>query len=290
VPDWAALWLDSLGAAWGTRLKRGAALERAGAVADLHVRSAGATATVADPTGPSRRVRLAVRPLTGAEWARAATVLVSDPALAAALDAGDLPAEAAPALAAAGVALLPVPADLAVDCLCGDRVPCRHVAALAYALAATVAADPWQLALLRGRARAALLADLAAARAALVPEAQSSVASRQSSVETAADSPTQRSELRNVPAAPLRDENSNPQSAIRNPQSCWGLGPTLAEGAVPIAAPPQAAPALRQLGPPPFWTPPAAFAAHLEPVYESVTAAILALLTEDDPADQKPES
>ncbi|HUS14912.1 MAG TPA: hypothetical protein VM536_07810, partial [Chloroflexia bacterium] len=44
-----------------------------------------------------------------------------------------------------------------------------------------------------------------------------------------------------------------------------------------IAAPGHPAPILRQLGPPPFWTPPAAFAGHLEPVYAAVTAALLRL-------------
>ncbi len=263
-PTWADLWLDALTAAWGTSLRRGAALERAGAVGGLRVRPGRIEAAVRDPAGGTFTSRLAVRPLRQDEWPALLTALLADPAVAAALDAGLLPPVIGPVSAAAGVLLLPPADDLAADCACGERMPCRHVAALVYAAAAAVAADPWLLPLLRGRDRAGFAQALAQARAALIPQPSSQLRA------AGQDSPP-------FAGSGGEERRSSPPPAALQPPPFWELGPGLASLAIPIAAPPQPAPALRQLGPPPFWTPPTAFLPHLEPLYAAVTAAVLGI-------------
>ncbi len=314
-PTWADLWLAALAAVWGTRLKRGAALVRAGAVGGLRVRAGAATARVRDPAGGAYTPQLAVRPLRQDEWQAVALALLGDPALATALDAGLLPPPAALVLIAAGVSLLPTTDDLAADCACGERVPCRHVAALVYAVAAALESDPWLLPLLRGRDRTGFTQALTAARAALVPtdltpqppllkgegEQDSSPPSAEEPRVQSSSSPPPSGEgvgsvavhsaLRQgaqspSPPPPL-GEGLGERSSPAAPQF-WQPGSSLATLSIPITAPPQPAPALRQLGPPPFWTSPTAFLPHLEPVYTAVTAAVLRLLAgEDGPDDEE---
>ncbi|HEX6606083.1 MAG TPA: hypothetical protein VF276_04135, partial [Chloroflexia bacterium] len=122
--------------------------------------------------------------------------------------------------------------------------------------------DPWLLALLRGRSRAALMDALAEARARLVPDEPAS--------------PVPEPELLPPPEPVL------PPPPPAPPANFWEAGAGLADFYVEIAAPPQPAPLLQQLGPPSFWTPPAAFAAQLEPAYAAVTAAVLRLVYGDD--------
>lgn len=248
--SWSDLWLAALGAAWGARLKRGAALAREGLAVDLQVRAGGAEAQVREPGGPAYRPQLAVRPLAAREWAAGAAALLWAPEVAAALDAGELPPAVAPVLAGVEAPLLPAVADLAVDCPCPERAPCRHVAALVYLLAEALAVDPWLLLLLRGRARPAFYDLLATTRAALVPD---------------------------LP----------PEAGPPGPGNFWELAAPLDDFHCALVAPTPPAPLLRQLGPPPFWAPPAAFAAILEPLYAAVSAAVLRLVQgeADDPLD-----
>ena len=265
--SWGVLWLAALAAAgWGARLKRGVAYTREGQIGGLQVQPGQAAARIGGANGTALQPRLAVRPLSAREWATAAEALLAAPDLVAALDAGDLPPAAAGVLAEAGVALLPGGGDVDSDCGCTERQPCRHVAALCYLLAEHLERDPWLLPLLRGRSRAALMIALAEARARLVPDEP----------PASKEAPLPAPEL---PAPPAPAPPSPP------PASVWEAGAGLAEFSVEIAAPPQPAPLLRQLGPPPFWTPPAAFAAQLEPAYAAVTAAVLRLVYGDDGAD-----
>ncbi|HMA33834.1 MAG TPA: hypothetical protein VKY74_05075, partial [Chloroflexia bacterium] len=203
----------------------------------------------------------------------AAETLLTTPALASALAAGDWPPAVLPALTAAGLALLPGADDLAADCACGARPPCRHVAALCYLFAEALESDPWLLPLLRGRDRAALAQTLAAARARLVPE---------ESTPPPPEEPAPLPAARQGPVPPDSPPRAGPEGEQAAP-TFWDVGGALEGFYAEIAAPAQAAPLLRQLGPPPFWTPAAAFLGHLEPVYQAVTAAVLRLaLGEED--------
>src|SRR4051794_26184158 len=92
TPSWGEQWLAALAApGWGARWKRGAAAVREDQVADLHVRPGQIEAGVPDPDGMRWHPRLAVRPLSAPEWAVLAAAIWHDPALAAAVDAGDWP-------------------------------------------------------------------------------------------------------------------------------------------------------------------------------------------------------
>ena len=265
--SWGVLWLDALAAGWGARLKRGAAYTRERQIDGLQVQPGQVAARVGG--GPALQPRLAVRPLSAREWTTAAEALLGAPDLAAALDAGELPPAAAGMLAEVGVALLPGAGEVDSDCACAERQPCRHVAALCYLLAEHLERDPWLLPLLRGRSRAALMTALAEARARRVPDEP--------------PAPVPEPEL----PAPLTPAPEPPPAPPAPPTSFWEAGSGLADFYVEIAAPPQPAPLLRQLGPPPFWTPPAAFAAQLEPAYAAVTAAVLRLVYSDD-AEETP--
>jgi len=264
--SWGVLWLDGLAAAgWGARLKRGAAYTREGQIGGLQVQPGQAAARIAGAGGAPLQPRLAVRPLSAREWATAAEALLAAPDLAAALDAGEWPPAAAGVLAEASVAVLPGAGEVDSDCGCTERQPCRHVAALCYLFAEHLERDPWLLPLLRGRSRAALMDALAEARVRLVP-----------------DEPVSPMPASELPAPPASAPTPQPPAP---PASFWEAGAGPADFYVEIAAPPQPAPLLRQLGPPPFWTPPAAFAAQLEPAYAAVTAAVLRLVHGDGDVD-----
>ncbi len=67
----------------------------------------------------------------------------------------------------AGVPLLPQPTELDPECSCPDRgYPCKHAAALCYAIAATIDDDPFVVFALPGRGREEVLAVLRARRTA----------------------------------------------------------------------------------------------------------------------------
>src|SRR5262249_18642798 len=101
-----------------------------------------------------------------AVWARAIARMGAQAGTTAALVAGTLPDAAEAAFAAEGVSLLPDPAErVAVACTCPDwDRPCKHAAAVCYAVAFRLDRDPFVLFALRGRGREELLAELRAAR------------------------------------------------------------------------------------------------------------------------------
>jgi uncharacterized Zn finger protein len=86
--------------------------------------------------------------------------------LAALLD-DELPAELVDDARHAGVPPLPLPTELDPECSCPDwGYPCKHAAALCYAIAATIDTDPFVLFTLRGRGREEVFAQLRALRTA----------------------------------------------------------------------------------------------------------------------------
>nr|WP_237519481.1 SWIM zinc finger family protein [Streptomyces sp. HUCO-GS316] len=78
-----------------------------------------------------------------------------------------MPAELVDDAREAGVPLLPQPTELDPECSCPDwGYPCKHAAALCYAIAATIDTDPFVLFALRGRSREEALAQLRTRRTA----------------------------------------------------------------------------------------------------------------------------
>jgi uncharacterized Zn finger protein len=142
---------------------------RAGHVRSLTISSSLAVAQVRGPDeSATHRARIAVRAFGAAEWSRVEAALVAQARFAADLLAGRMPAGIEAVVAGTGVNLLPLSLDeIAMDCTCGRRpMPCVHVAATCYALAASLDTDPFGVFAWRGRARDELLLRLRRLRGA----------------------------------------------------------------------------------------------------------------------------
>ncbi len=145
-------------------------LARSGRLGAIVVLEAMASAVV-DPgsTGPVM-AQLKVDRLCDRDWDRFAREAARESGFAAALEAGDLPADLVEHADEAGVELLPGPADLDTACECDAwGQPCVHTLALLYQVAWQVDGDPYVLLLLRGRTREALLAQVTSLAGSTVP-------------------------------------------------------------------------------------------------------------------------
>ena len=162
----------------GPTFARGRRDARAGHVRELTVSGSLAVARVRGPDDPvSHRARIAVRAFGAAAWSRIEHDLAAEARYAAALLAGRLPQGPdgiGAVFAAAGLSLLPLSLDeIAMDCSCGRPMPCPHVAATVYAVAAAIDADPFTAFAWRGRPRDELLDRLRRLRAATAVDATS---------------------------------------------------------------------------------------------------------------------
>jgi uncharacterized Zn finger protein len=112
------------------------------------------------------RVDVRLPAFDDAVWARAIARMGAQAGTTADLVAGVLPETAEAAFAADGVSLFPDPGErVAAACTCPDADrPCKHAAAVCYALGFRLDRDPFVLFALRGRGREELLSELRAAR------------------------------------------------------------------------------------------------------------------------------
>jgi uncharacterized Zn finger protein len=158
---------------------RGRRDARAGHVRHLTISGSLVVALVRAPDETAaHRARIAVRSFGAAEWSRIEDELASEARYAADLLAGRMPGGVEDVFARAGLSLLPLSiGEIAMDCSC-ERwpMPCIHLAATCYALAASFDTDPFGAFAWRGRPRDELLERLrqlrgaAAVEAAAVPE------------------------------------------------------------------------------------------------------------------------
>ncbi len=139
------------------------ALARSGRLGAIVVIEAMASA-VADPGGTSPQMaQVKVDRLDTQGWTTFAREAARESGFAAALEAGDLPADLVEHSDEAGAEVLPGPGDIDTACECDAwGQPCVHSLALLYQLAWQVDRDPYVLLLLRGRTREALLAEVGA--------------------------------------------------------------------------------------------------------------------------------
>jgi uncharacterized Zn finger protein len=156
--------LDGFG--WGGRLARGRAYARNRRVLDVEVSPGVVRARVQDVRPTPYRIEMAVEPFPDAVWDRVVGVLARQAIYTAKLLAGELPAEVVHLCDTAEAPLFPDhPDEIVMRCSCPDwAVPCKHVAAVHYALAAELDRDPFLLFRLRGRTREELTAALRARR------------------------------------------------------------------------------------------------------------------------------
>jgi uncharacterized Zn finger protein len=164
---WAERWLRTVAPAAGhARLARGLSYARAGRVDELTVEPGRISASVQGSRPTPYRVDLRLPPFDDGVWASAIARMGAQAGTAAALVAGVMPETAEAAFAAVGVNLFPSPGErVAAACTCPDwDRPCKHAAAVCYAVASRLDRDPFVLFALRGRGREELLAELRAAR------------------------------------------------------------------------------------------------------------------------------
>lgn len=141
----------------GQALSRGRRDCRAGHVRQLTISNSIVTALVRGPDDDvAYRARIAVRAFGAAEWSRIEDELARQAGHVADLLAGRMP----PGITAiAGLSLLPLSLDeIAMGCSC-ERwpLPCAHLAATIYALAASFDTDPFGIFAWRGHSRDELL-------------------------------------------------------------------------------------------------------------------------------------
>ncbi|MFI5493764.1 hypothetical protein [Actinoplanes sp. NPDC051859] len=153
---------------------RGRRDARAGHVRSLDISSSLVTAQVRGPEDTRAfRARIAVRAFGAAEWSRVESDLAAQARYVADLLAGRMPADIDEVFAGAGLTLLPLSLDeVAMDCSC-ERwpMPCAHLAATCYALAASFDTDPFGVFAWRGRGRDELLVRLSDLRGAAARKA-----------------------------------------------------------------------------------------------------------------------
>jgi len=144
------------------RLQRGRAYARRGQVIEFSLGRGLVTARVQGSRPAPYQVRLAVRPLTAAQWRAVESRLAGQALFRARLLAGEMPAEIEEVFAGCGTPLFPGSArDLELSCDCPDwGVPCKHLAAVCYVLAEAFDHDPFALLAWRGKGRDELLAAL----------------------------------------------------------------------------------------------------------------------------------
>jgi uncharacterized Zn finger protein len=187
---WGRRWLDGLERIFDpARLGQGRWHAQAGRVVRLDVRPGLVTARLEGGQAVPRQVHFFLATLSGEAWQRALATLAGQAEYTARLLAGDVPEDVEAAFAPAGVSLFPrlqpvervsgwgAPArprdapldagELRLACTCseGRKQPCKHQAAVGYALARRLDADPFLLFTLRGRTREAVLSALRAYRA-----------------------------------------------------------------------------------------------------------------------------
>ncbi|PRY15341.1 SWIM zinc finger family protein [Kineococcus rhizosphaerae] len=140
------------------RLQRGRTYARAGQVVELRVRPGAVGARVQGSRPRPYLVEVSVRRWTASEVEAVVATVVENPLLLAPLFEGDVPPGLVDLLAGVGVDLLPVDHEVAFDCSCpDDGEPCKHAAAVVYALAEQLDAEPATTLTLRGVELADLL-------------------------------------------------------------------------------------------------------------------------------------
>lgn len=250
---WARRWINVLeGFGFGGRLSRGRSYARGGAVLEIGVVRGQVTANVQGSLPRPYQVKIALAPLSDAQWAAVIEAMAEQAIFAAKLLDGEMPQEIEQAFATARVPLFPRNSrDLATTCTCPDKAnPCKHIAAVYYLLGEHFDEDPFLLFTLRGRNKEQIGAALRSRRA-----------------DTAED-------LFDAPV-PIHAERP---PALADMLACFDEpGLPLEQIAPQIAAPPVEAALLRRYG-----TPPAEVEDGLRAAYQTVTRAALNRLLGDE--------
>src|SRR4051794_30188560 len=260
--------LDGFG--WAGRLSRGRAYARNGRVLDVEFSPGLVRARVQDSQPRPFRIEIAVEPFADQVWDRVIGALARQAIYTAKLLAGELPAEVVQLCDSAEAPLFPShPDDIVMRCSCPEwAVPCKHVAAVHYALAAELDRDPFLLFRLRGRTREELTAALRTRRVSFGSAGAAKVAAMSEAAVMAEAEP----EVGRAEELPL--------------EQFWTYGPELDGLHFEIHPPEVPGAIVRLLGAPPGWVGRDDLVEVLHDLYgvasASVRDAALADLDEDD--------
>ncbi|KKD05518.1 SWIM zinc finger family protein [Streptomyces sp. WM6386] len=166
---WGQAWLTALedSSLDSGRLSRGRTYARKGMVGPVTIAPGQVKAAVQGSRPRPYRSSVHLPVLTDTQWDTLLDTIAARAGHLAALLDGEMPAELVDDARRAGVPFLPQPAELDPECSCPDwGYPCKHAAALCYAIAATIDDDPFVLFALRGRGREEVFAQLHALRTA----------------------------------------------------------------------------------------------------------------------------
>lgn len=226
---WADRWIKALERLGDSgRLSRGRSYARKGQVLEIKETKEGIAAKVQGSRPTPYKITIALKHLSGAEWAKVIDALAERAIFTAQLLAGEMPQEIEEAFAAAGVSLFPGKRDeLSTACSCPDYAnPCKHVAATHYILGEQFDEDPFLLFRLRGHSQEQIMAALRARRAADTPM----LAEEREEYVT------------ETPAKPLEESL----------ERFWSVGQTLAGFPTNLQPPTTPLPVLKRLGQPGF--------------------------------------
>ncbi|MFI9580315.1 SWIM zinc finger family protein [Streptomyces sp. NPDC052236] len=154
------------------RLSRGRTYARKGMVGDIAVAPGRIKAPVQGSRPSPYRAGVRIPVLTDRQWDTLLDAVAARSGHVAALLDGEMPENLVDDARVADVPLLPRPSELDPECSCPDwGYPCKHAAALCYAIATRVDDNPFLLFALRGRTREQVFAALRERRTADRPAA-----------------------------------------------------------------------------------------------------------------------
>jgi len=166
---WSKRWVKTLESFnLGARLTRGKSYARKGQVISIDVNPGIVKARVQGTGSEPYDVVIKLKPLSDAEWDKAASTMASKAVFAARLLSGEMPQNIEEAFSESGLSLFPSKGkDLKTDCSCPDwSNPCKHIAAVYYLLAEQFDGDPFLIFKLRGRSKEQIMEVLREMRSA----------------------------------------------------------------------------------------------------------------------------
>ncbi|MCK9406108.1 MAG: SWIM zinc finger family protein [Methanothrix sp.] len=175
---WSKRWVKTLESFnMGARLTRGKSYARKGQVISIDVNPGIVRARVQGTGSEPYDVVIKLKPLSDAEWDKAASTMASKAVFAARLLGGEMPQNIEEAFSESGLSLFPSKGrDLKTDCSCPDwSNPCKHIAAVYYLLAEQFDCDPFLIFKLRGRSKEQIMEAMRKMRSAEGVEEQDGV-------------------------------------------------------------------------------------------------------------------
>ena len=290
---WAKRWtsaLELLG--WSSRLQRGRAYARQGNVLEVKVRPGRIDARVQGSRTRPYRVTVNIDPLSDSDWDEAASAMAEHASFAARLLAGEMPQNIEDAFDRCDTQLFPgSEQDIDMSCTCPDWAnPCKHIAAVFYALGTEFDRDPFLLFLLRGMPKERLLAALREKRA------QSAASAEANDAHARADEDRAEGKGSGSAAEIEPDVVEQLLPLIREELDSFWTGDVEAAESVQIdvAAPETPLGIMRRLGVPEFWARDRVlsnsdFMAVMKDYYQTVTRRALALAYRDTAAEDPPD-